>query len=499
MAKREPKRPTPSANEIRPSARQEEFLACTAREILFGGSAGGGKTESLILQPLARVSLHHYEALAIRRTFPELEASFIERSKAIYPRLGGTYNEQRKAWRWRGAGKVSFGYVDGIDDTARYQSSEFQDIIWDELTTHKKGDAYEFLFSRLRSPYGYPGYVRAGSNPGGKGHKWVFTRFAMWLWEPGVAAYPGALTDNGEIPRPRPGQSLWIRKDLGGREWVTHRRWHDPKCILCRPKEPCFRHAPVSRCFIPSRVTDNKFLAGGEYEATLHNLPPIERARLLNGDWNIMPAAGMYFKRSWCTQLEVTPSDVIARVRYWDRAATEGGGDWTVGVLMSVRPGPVFVVEHVERKQFGPGGVEKLIKDTAATDPLGTIVALEQDPGQAGKVEIWNYAKQLRGFAFLGLAPQGDKLTRARPVSAQAHVGNVLYVAGPWNEAYWAVLEGFEGDGDEVDDDVDATSGAFRVLLAEYERRMKRGSGGGNVHLIGLESTANENSGDDVQ
>lgn len=469
--------PRPKDNEIRPTPRQEEFLRTPARECLFGGSAGGGKTDALIFEASARIEHRDYHAIAIRRTFPELESSFIERSKRLYPRLGGNYNVQQKRWKFKSGARVSFGYVDALSDTDQYQSTEFQDILWDELTTQRSEKPYEFLFSRLRSPHGLTGYVRAASNPGGRGHAWVFRRFSPWIWEPGVAPYPGPLTDRREIPRPRPGQLLWIRRDENGTEIVTHRLWHDPRCGACRSHDPCVRHVPISRVFIPSRVTDNPYLAGTEYEATLHNLPPIERARLLNGDWNIQPSAGMYFKREWFGPIDTPPTNVIARVRYWDRAATEGGGDWTVGVLMSVLEGPRFVVEDVIRAQRGPGGVEALITMTGDIDPPGTLIALEQDPGQAGKVEIYHYGQELAGKAFVAIPAQGDKLTRARPLSAQAWVGNVQVCKGHWNHAYFAVLEAFEGTGDELDDDVDASSGAFRVLLTEYARRKPNRTG----------------------
>jgi predicted phage terminase large subunit-like protein len=463
---------------VRPFPRQEEFLRSSAREVLYGGSAGGGKSQALLLSAAERIHEPTYSAIALRRTFRELEASLIERSRALYPRVGGIYNEQQKRWRWGCGAQVSFGYVEAIDDTDQYQGVEFQNVLWDELTTQKSEKPYEFMFSRLRSPHGLPGYVRAASNPGNRGHSWVFRRFAPWLWQPGIAPYPGALTEQGEIPRPRPGQILWLRRDEHGREIVTRRRWHDPRCVRCQPQEPCIMHVAVSRTFIPSRVQDNAFLAGTEYEAMLHNLPPIERARLLSGDWNIIPAAGMYFRREkFGALLAAAPTNVIARVRYWDRAATEGGGDWTVGVLMSVLDGPRFVVEHVVRAQRGPGGVEALIAQTAESDPPGTVCALEQDPGQAGKVEIFHYAQTLAGKPFLAIPPQGDKLTRARPVSAQVWVGNVGAVRGDWNAPYFGVLEAYEGDPDDVDDDIDATSGAFRVLLLEYHRLKQRRGG----------------------
>jgi Putative transposase of IS4/5 family (DUF4096) len=52
------------------------------------------------------------------------------------------------------------------------------------------------------------------------------------------------------------------------------------------------------------------------------SLPLVERARLLEGNWKIRPAAGLYFKREWCAVVDAVPAD-LDMVRYWDLAATE--------------------------------------------------------------------------------------------------------------------------------------------------------------------------------
>jgi predicted phage terminase large subunit-like protein len=481
---------------IRPFAAQEPFLECGAREALYGGAAGPGKSFALLLDAAARIHLSHYRALLLRRTFPELEDTLIEKSKEIYPYLGGKYNESKHFWRFPSGAKISFGYLQREADLERYKGPEFQFIGIDELTTFPEKKFVEFLFSRLRSKHGIACYARFASNPGGPGHDWVFQRYAPWLWEPGLIPYPGPRTERGKVPRPRPGEIIWLRRSADGSEIVTDRDWHDTTCAKCAIGNPCIVHRPVARAYFPAKVQDNPFLAGTEYEANLHNLPPLERARLLGGDWNIMPAAGMYFQREkFGVPLATYPSEVIARVRYWDRAATEGGGDWTVGVRMSVLEGPRFVVEDVIRAQRGPGGVEQLIAQTADLDaPLGTITALEQDPGQAGKVEIFNYSKLLVGKAFVALPPQGNKLTRARPVSSQVYVGNVSMVSGPWNHPYLSVLEAYDGTENGVDDDVDATSGAFRVLLTEYHRRRRTGRKARVTIIGGHEPDADEAS-----
>jgi hypothetical protein len=74
-------------------------------------------------------------------------------------------------------------------------------------------------------------------------------------------------------------------------------------------------------------------------------LPLLERERLLLGNWKIRPAAGLYFKREWCTVVYEVPADLDV-VRYWDLAATEKSAlndpDWTVGVKLGRDRGAVI-------------------------------------------------------------------------------------------------------------------------------------------------------------
>ena len=96
---------------------------------------------------------------------------------------------------------------------------------------------------------------------------------------------------------------------------------------------------PISVTFIPGTVFDNPALlrVNPDYVASLLSLPLVERARLLECNWKIRPAAGLYFKREWCAVVDEVPAD-LDMVRYWDLAATEktalNDPDWTVGVKL---------------------------------------------------------------------------------------------------------------------------------------------------------------------
>lgn len=153
----------------------------------------------------------------------------------------------------------------------------------------------------------------------------------------------------------------------------------------------------------------------------------------------------------------------LRRVRYWDKAATQGGGDYSVGVLMALTTDGRFVVEHVVRGQWSAAERERVIKDTAAVDGRSVHVWVEQEPGSSGKESAENTVKMLAGYVCQVDRVTGDKETRARPLAAQAEVGNVCLLQAEWNRAFADEASVFPNG--RHDDQVDAASGAFNKLV----------------------------------
>jgi predicted phage terminase large subunit-like protein len=190
---------------------------------------------------------------------------------------------------------------------------------------------------------------------------------------------------------------------------------------------------------------------------------------LLYGNWKIRPSAGNYFRREWFGVVEDVPhKDIVNRVRFWDRAATEKregtDPDATVGVLLAESKDGVYYVEHVVKMFATAHAVEQAIINTAASDPEGTSVCFNQDPGSAGKGEAEQMARKLAGFdVHFWPTGRNDKETRAKPVSSQAEARNIFLVRSEWNRDFLVELENFP-DGAH-DDCVDALAGAFTFLI----------------------------------
>jgi predicted phage terminase large subunit-like protein len=408
----------------RPTPAQRSALACGAYELLYGGAAGGGKSDYLLTAPLRWAHLPTFRALLLRRSFPELERTLIARSRDLYPRLGGTYHESRHDWTFASGARIAFGYLERPADALRYQGAEFSFVGFDELT-HFDETSYRYLTSRARSSDGLPVRIRATTNPGGPGHDWVRARWSPWIG-PQRAALPG------------------------------ERRWYAPDGSECAALD---EHA-LERTFFPARLDDNPYL-GAEYRAQLLALDPVTRAQLLDGDWDAAAGEGKLFHRDWWTYLDAAPA-CARKVRAWDLGA---GGDPTEGVLMGDRGAnvvPRYVVLDVVTHVGPPHEVHALIARTAEADGRSVTVRLPQDPGQAGKDQALTYARELAGYTVRTKPVTGDKVTRAGGFSSQVGARNAAVIRAPWTPGFVGQLHAFPDS--SRDDKVDAAADAFAEL-----------------------------------
>lgn len=215
-----------------PTAKQAEFLRLDTYEALYGGAAGGGKTDCLLMAALAHVDVPGYAALLLRRTYPQLRqpGGLIPRSHEWLQGTDATWNEVEKRWTFPSGATLTFGHVQHPTDQYNYQGGEYQFVGFDELTQFPES-VYLYLHSRTRRVEGMPVVprVRAASNPGGIGHDWVKARFV----EPGnparpfvasriednphldQAGYRHALSGLDEITRMQLEAGVWVRDDRG--------------------------------------------------------------------------------------------------------------------------------------------------------------------------------------------------------------------------------------------------------------------------------------------
>lgn len=227
--------------------KQEKFIKSDAFETLFGGAAGGGKSYGQLVDALLyALKYPKSKQIIFRSTFADLEKSLIRVSLDIYPLSIADYNSSKHTWKFNNGSIIDFGYIQYEKDVYQYQSAEYDVIRFDELT-HFTEFMYTYMISRCRGANTYPKRIKSSTNPGGVGHTWVKERFI-------------------DIGEPN----------------VIH------NCKLETGEE-------VTRIFIPSLVTDNKFMLeyDPDYIKRLDALPEKERKALKYGDWDIYD--GMFF------------------------------------------------------------------------------------------------------------------------------------------------------------------------------------------------------------
>jgi predicted phage terminase large subunit-like protein len=179
---------------------------------------------------------------------------------------------------------------------------------------------------------------------------------------------------------------------------------------------------------------------------------------------------GTMFKRENFEIVDTVPAGA-RRVRYWDKAGTQGGGAYSAGVLMAELDG-IYYVEDVKRGQWSSANRKKIMLQTAELDrALGPVtIWTEQEPGSGGKESAEVTITDLAGFDVHAETVTGDKVVRATPYSAQVEGKNVRLVRGSWNNAYLDELTEFPNG--TYKDQTDASGGAFNKLSAR-----KRGAG----------------------
>lgn len=227
---------------------QTAFCQSWQDEVLFGGAAGPGKTDCLIMEALRYVDVKDYRGIIFRRTFPEM-LDILDRQHQAYPLYGGDYRAGENRWHFPSGAKIALGHMADQDSQYRYQGKEYQYVAFDEAGQFLPKQLL-YLFSRCRTTNPkVPKRIRYASNPGGPAHQFLKDRFRISIFPNGNETF-----------------------------------YEEVSVIL--PTGPI--NQKISRVFIPARIHDNPTLINNDpqYVAYLYQLPEIERMRLLEGRWD---------------------------------------------------------------------------------------------------------------------------------------------------------------------------------------------------------------------
>lgn len=247
---------------------RKQLLAfqCPARERLYGGSAGGGKSHLARIEAITFCLLiPGLNVYVFRRHWHDLKKNHIEGEQGFRSLLApliatGDAEMFEKEVCFANSSRIFFCHAQYDRDVHNFLGAEFHFLILEEATQFSEF-AIRYLRSRVRLPQALRDKIPAQyrnsfprilytSNPGGPSHSMFKDNF--------VNALPKYTGD--------PAQIIVAPKDEGG----------------------------FTRAFIPAVLADNPSLNAEEYAATLAGLknPTLVRA-YLEGDWNIH--AGSFF------------------------------------------------------------------------------------------------------------------------------------------------------------------------------------------------------------
>lgn len=263
---------------------QTWLITCPVFEVFFGGARGGGKTDGMLGEWASHADMYGENAigLMVRRQRTELIET-IERSRQLYTPLGWEFKEQEKMWRSPNGARLRFAYLERDQDAESYQGHSYTRVYVEEVGNFPSPKPIMKLTATLRSGAGVPCGMRLTGNPGGPGHQWVKARYID----------------------PAPGGLKVLIDDVTG----------------------------LQRVYIPSRVSDNKFL-GEDYVQRLRGSGSENLVKAwLEGDWSVIDGA---FFDGWSTAKHVIkpfaiPADWLRfRSMDWGFAAPFSVGWWAV-------------------------------------------------------------------------------------------------------------------------------------------------------------------------
>src|SRR3990172_4598600 len=412
-----------------PTPKQAEFLAIDDTfEVFFGGATRGGKTDGALMCLLKYVYVPGYAALVLRRTFKRLampDAIMARMMSWLRPHFG----RRGSAVHWDhenhtltfacpggGFSTITFGYLEHENDKHNYDSTQFQTIVFEELTEFVKSQ-YLYLFTRMSRPEEGPASklpmrMRATGMPGNIGHQWVKERFV------------------------------------------------DPDT-----REP-------DAAFVPAKLEDNPHTSQEVYERSMSKVDPFTKMRLRYGVWdNIEP--GDFFHTDRITLVDKAPSNIISWVRYWDFAGSEQPDpltkarrgkdpDATSSCWMGLAADKsVWILDSTENR-WHVDVLPTQLKLQADADGRATAIRFEEEGGASGKYVTNDLKKQLRGFKAEGIRSTKNKMIRARPLASAIHNNRVYAVRGPRINNLLDRMQQYPYVA--FDDVIDSASGAFNSL-----------------------------------
>lgn len=237
-----------------PSPRQREFLRLGCREAMYGGRAGCGKSDVLIMAALQGIAIPSYQALILRRTYKDLmkPGAILDRMMKWFKNSPAKWSEKHMWFEFPSGARIAVGYLDHDTDVEQYDGPDYQFIAFEEGSQFSEHQL-KYMFGRLRRTRDFPKHlplrVRIATNPGGQGHEFLCRRYG--------------ITPEDRFPEQSP-----------------------PKVV---PDA-----TDGVRVFLAAHPKDNPGLDWDDYRKSMAELPLVRRMQVEDGIW-IQDSAGLCY------------------------------------------------------------------------------------------------------------------------------------------------------------------------------------------------------------
>lgn len=372
---------------------QADAYYSKADELLYGGAAGGGKTDLLV----GLATTQHQRSLIFRAQSKDLDG-FWDRLKEVAEGRIRSNNDVKRSLKMTDGRLIEGGHLEKPGSERDWQGRPHDFIGFDEAAQlHEARVAFVIQWLRSTDPKQRKRVVFATNPPIpeiGSDGQMIDTGLGAWLME----WFAPWVDENFDNPA-EPGELRWCFMRAEGDRlvtvWVDGPGCYDPESGEARPnasQEDIDKGRVAvarSRTFIRSLLSDNRFLRGTGYAEKLSGTPEPLKSMLLNGDFTIRGEDHPFqvIPTEWVLLAEErwkkrTEEDVIRLrqlVLYGDIA--QGGADTTV--LASL-----YETDYFDELVTAPGRKTPSGKEVAAMlleERLdGSIIALDGTGGWAG-------------------------------------------------------------------------------------------------------------------
>lgn len=329
-------------------------------------------------------------------------------------------------------GKIQFSHLNNDDDRFNWQGTEVPYIAFDELT-HFSFEDFTYLMSRNRNTNGFPNLIRATCNP--DPDSWVREILDPWI--------------DRETGFPIP--------EMSGK--VMYMVIENEKFLFSENRadleydEEGNKRFPKSITFIPSKITDNPYLANdASYRASLDAMDEFTRKQLRDGCWSYRPNKGLVFSKDWFEKVTILPQFKKV-VRGWDFASGQDKDlskkqkhDYSASVKLGLGVDGYTYVLDVTKEQLSPSELTNRIIELAEQDGIGCVIRIPQDPGQAGAFQAQQLVRTLNEYTVKHRTMRSSKFDRARAVASKCEHGMYKIWQSDWNKMFLNDLEAFPNE-----------------------------------------------------